>query len=496
MSGFGLKQKNTFLLSILVLALLGTAAVLILTRWGPGLFDWDSFNYLSSARQFAQGHGLQIQVAASANRPLVHFPPLFPITLAVFEFLHLDGISGARFFNAIMFAVNLGLFAYIVYEATRSPRLTFAAALLFLLSADLLIAHAWVLSEPLLIGFFLAAFVFFQKWLATRRNYWVGLIYGCIVLSVLTKFVGVAIAPAVALLFLASDLQWKNKLALAFGAGLAGLLPFAAWSVRSLLLTSTLNGRGLSYAPIGMGNLVTGFYTLFTWVFPRSWLVGRERIFLLIGLALLVALAGYVLFRSWGPLRPASSAIVFALALWGSYGSVVLVAKLFVDHGIGFQSRMFIPLYPWFLFLILFCVYDLLQSTKLAGRLASISIVLFVALVSLYNLATKLPEVYENGLGWNRRAIVTAESVHRLKEIASQPGNRLFSNELYGLYFHTGRARSWLNDFPPQDEVGPTYLIIFKEHLSATHPLIERHATLLEPVIEDDVLAIFRLLQP
>lgn len=487
------RQRALLIIVIIAIALFGTALVLVLTRWGPGLFDWDSYNYLSSAHQLAQGQGLQIEVSVAATRPMIHFPPLFPIVISVFEFFHINGVAGARIFNALLFAVNVGLFAYLVYGVTHSHVFTLVAALLFLLSADLQLAHSWVLSEPLLICITLVTLLVFQKWHAFRRTQWIWLLYGCLALSALTKFVGVAVAPVVALLFLLSELPWKNKLAFAFGSLASGLLPFVAWSVRSLLLTSTLNGRGLSYVPLGTGNLVNWFYTMFTWIFPRSWLIGRETLFSGIGIGLALAACGYLVQQSRGSPKRISFATVFALALCGSYALTVLVAKLFVDHGIGFQTRMFVPLLPWLLLLIIVGMHRLTQTPNRAGKMAAIAIGLYVAFVSVTNLNEKLPDVYENGLGWNRRVIVTSETILRLKGIAIDPSNRLYSNELYGLYFHTGRVSSWLNDFPPQDDTGPTYLIIFKEKLNGIHPLIERYASLLEPVAEDNILAIFRL---
>ena len=80
------------------IGLLGAAGVLLFL-WGTfpnGIgIRTDSVAYLWSAESLARGIGLGTLDAFGKFKPLIHFPPLYPILLAVFEAFNIDGMTGA-----------------------------------------------------------------------------------------------------------------------------------------------------------------------------------------------------------------------------------------------------------------------------------------------------------------------------------------------------------------------------------------------------------------
>lgn len=485
-----IESKTNFALiaAVLFLGAIGVLAVLVLTRWGLGLFDWDSFNYLAAARSFAHGQGLRVPLSSTVQRPLIQFAPLLPIMLSALEYLPVDLIAAARIFNALLFGINLCLFAALVWFYTCSRLYTLASAGLFLVTADLLRAHAWLLSEPLLITFLLGGLLTFRLWQVRRRSVWLWPVYASIALAVMTKFAGAALAPAIAVLFLLSDLPVRQKRIYAGLALVAALAPFLLWTFRTFALTSTFNGFGLGYVPLQRGNLITAFITLFTWFLPDPWLFGREKIALVLAALLLVVILGYIL-RVRKSDRQLFEIFAFAALFAGGFMAIVIIAKIFLDHGIGFRDRMLIPMFPFLLVGLVVLLADLTRRYPGWGRLLGAGILVYMTGMLATDAAATLPAVYENGLGWNSRAIVTSPAIHALKELASQ-GAVLYNNDIFGMYFHTGSVGEGLGKFPPEADPGDGYVVIFKMHLHDEHALLEKYQDLLQPLADDDVLSI------
>ncbi|MEX2162463.1 MAG: hypothetical protein WD751_11195 [Anaerolineales bacterium] len=181
---------------------------------------------------------------------------------------------------------------------------------------------------------------------------------------------------------------------------------------------------------------------------------------------------------------------IFAILLFASYMVLVVFAKTMFDHGIGLQDRMLIPLFPFLLLAVVFIAHRLSIEDQ-RGKLLAIAIVGYLAIVSVIGSLSTLPTVYEEGLGWNARNIVTSPAIAELKVIASSPENVLFSNETYGMYFHTKRVGYNLNSFPPAETADPVYLVLFKVQRNDPHPLPARYTDELKLIIEDNVLSIY-----
>lgn len=128
----------------LALALLGLAAVavqLYSTRLGIGL-SFDPVVYLTVAGNLLKGRGL-----TQAGQTLSHFPPLYPLLLALSGGLAGDLDLGARLLNALLWGANTFVSGLIVRRLTAGrlwPALL--AALLMALSPAMFEIHASALS--------------------------------------------------------------------------------------------------------------------------------------------------------------------------------------------------------------------------------------------------------------------------------------------------------------------------------------------------------------
>lgn len=84
------------------LAGLAGLAVLHATRWGPWAMS-DATEYIISARNLLEGHGLGLFAASGRFMPLSLHPPLYPLVLAALGVTGLDLVLIARWLDAFLF---------------------------------------------------------------------------------------------------------------------------------------------------------------------------------------------------------------------------------------------------------------------------------------------------------------------------------------------------------------------------------------------------------
>ena len=151
-----------------VVGVVAMAACLYLTRTAPGLAP-DSVVYLGTAHNLSTGRGLTTPfnlmfnpypparaVSFGGDFPLTQYPPLFPIVLGALGWLGAGLVGAARAVNAGLFGVNVVLIGLLVARITRSRLLAVLGALAFAMSANVLINHGLVMSEPLMLTALLA----------------------------------------------------------------------------------------------------------------------------------------------------------------------------------------------------------------------------------------------------------------------------------------------------------------------------------------------------
>jgi hypothetical protein len=142
-----MKKNINFLYPFIgIIAITGIALILWITPLGAGVQP-DSIVYINGASSLSSGKGF-----SNNGIPVTHFPPLYSIILATANLFVRNFVQAARILNAILFGINAGLVALAVYLSSGRNYLTASCAcLFFLVSAPLLVMHAWALTEPLFI---------------------------------------------------------------------------------------------------------------------------------------------------------------------------------------------------------------------------------------------------------------------------------------------------------------------------------------------------------
>ena len=106
------------------IALLTTIVILIRTHHGP-VITYDSFRYISTAENLANGQGL----IHFHGRPLVKFPPGYPMMLAPFELFGIGAREASRFLNALLFGSTVLMSGLWLRTVCRSVGLVVVATL-------------------------------------------------------------------------------------------------------------------------------------------------------------------------------------------------------------------------------------------------------------------------------------------------------------------------------------------------------------------------------
>ncbi len=175
-----------------------------------------------------------------------------------------------------------------------------------------------------------------------------------------------------------------------------------------------------------------------------------------------------------------------------AYLGVAATAKMTFDHGIGFQDRMLVPIFPFILASGLVYIHFLYSHRGPWIKFLCLVFLVYLGVQFSTNSLNSWSKIYDQGLGWNSRELTESQALAVLPDLAADPENALFSNNSYGLYFITGEVGYRLEGFPPEGDQ-PSYLVIFNRNLSGENLLAERYADILSLVAEDPLVSIFRI---
>lgn len=182
-------RKYSFIILLGTVSLIGVCLVLLSTsKWGVILED-DSAYYLLMAHLFEN---------YSFNNDLLeiflsNLQPLFPFVLSWGHFIGIDLPEGARWFNSILFGLNIILIGIVTKKYTSSAWLGLSAALLMLSAPDILKIHLTAMSEPLFIFFMLIWLLLLLDYLKNSKLS--ALIFASIIvaLAAMTRFAGIPV---------------------------------------------------------------------------------------------------------------------------------------------------------------------------------------------------------------------------------------------------------------------------------------------------------------
>ncbi len=216
--------------AFVVAALALLAGLAVMTPWMVGAF-YDDGTYLVLAKSLASGNGYRY-LNLPGTPPATHFPPGYPVFLALFLRLSPDiqtGIALAKLANAALLpAVALGAFTFCRRILGWKPWPAAGVSLLGVTAPALLSMNAGLMSETLFLAALFPALILSERLARRSQGAWAAAGLGALLgILQLIRSIGLPALGAV-LLVLALRRRWRDGVWV-FAAAAAVVAPWAVW---------------------------------------------------------------------------------------------------------------------------------------------------------------------------------------------------------------------------------------------------------------------------
>ncbi|MCE5206960.1 MAG: phospholipid carrier-dependent glycosyltransferase, partial [Chloroflexi bacterium] len=185
-------KSIVIIIPCIIVFVIAIAINLWVTENGVGIHP-DSTTYIGTAINILKGNGFYLR-----GEPMTHYPPLYPIILAISGSFNSNVADSARWLHALLYGVNVVLFGVSIYISThRNLVAMILGFLIFLSSKAVLTIHSYAFSESPFLMFSLLAYLLFSLYISSNR--WVYLILSSVSigLALATRYVGLALFPPV-----------------------------------------------------------------------------------------------------------------------------------------------------------------------------------------------------------------------------------------------------------------------------------------------------------
>ncbi len=367
-----------------------------------------------------------------------HFPPLFPVVLAIFHWLGgPDPILGARWINALLFGVNIFLVGLLIYRHTENYWLTIIGSLWMLVKVDILSIHSAAMPEPLFVTLTLFWVLLLMDYFETRNAI---SLWGCsfmAALACMTRFAGIPLVLTGIVMFLFDK---KENISNSFAAlavfFFVSLLPSILWMVKNFVEIGHFVAvdRGVTFHPFVFKGL------------HCSWPINPSDFpLILLSLILVLILLGWNMWEKRNSsaiediltskmcfISTMAVFIVIYFILWG------IVGMLFQNQAT--TERYFFPIEILGLIFFLSCVHLLFLMTKGPGSLKfyfMFFLLIYLIGMNSVSAAQWLVYRYNDGMEFDGK---TWDGSEVIKEVKKTPSNiMIYTNNPSVLYVRGNR---------------------------------------------------------
>jgi hypothetical protein len=467
-----------------ILAITGIGFVLVGTTAGVGLSP-DSIYYIAGARNLLSGAGFRGYDFAFGPHlgpalPIIHYAPLYSALLTLVAMFGIDPLLGARWVNALIFAANIGLAAYIVWSYTGGALApTTLTAWFMLLSTTMLGIHTLALTEPLFILLMLTSLLLLAKHLdqPTYRT-----LFACAVamgLAFLARYAAppLIIAGCLSLLVLGKG-RLRSKLTRSGILLVISGVPMVLWMARNAMYSGALTDRAAMFHPVSIRKIASGMRVVVFWIVLPLWKVLTEQPYLVTACA--VALTCFsVAFALRSQQRVETRTVdrqpkhmralpaVFSIFVICYTGFLLISISLF-DSGTPLDDRILSPLFVILVILVACMGPRVFSSRQLHPRLR-LALLACIALLAIANLHAALSWTYiaKQGQGFSGPLWTHSATIREVQR--SFRDKVIFSNGPDAIYLLTGTlanmipgTRPELEDLAEISRTQPVIIVYFK----------------------------------
>ena len=437
--------------SALILLVLATISAAGMARWcmssGVGVSP-DSVIYLSAADSLIAGNGLKpiafhYSPKIESGKPLISFPPTYPLLLSLSGMLSANRLNGARWLHSFLFAINVLLIGIIVCLSTnRSFLATLCGVLLVLSSSAMLEIHTMAWSEPPFILFLLMAVLFLM--LHIRTPHYLLLVGSALSasLAVTTRYAGITILPPLVLtILLHGNKQLKGRIRDCLLLVGIAMFPLALWFIRNILLADSATNRSIAFHPIGMSDIHQLADSMLVFWVPFIGNVYLKVILLLVCGALVllgVMRAPKDSVRFEKSVNVNSAAQMFAAVFVATYLLFLIVYNSLTDPAVDLGRRVLSPVYMFGIILLISAAYELSSFGNRTTLWRGFLVVSF-ALVSVNAVGAFSSAVHrhDNGSGYTSREWFGSESIEYVRTLSE--AKTTYSNGVDAIYLLTSK---------------------------------------------------------
>ena len=227
-------------LALVCLAALGAALVLAREVAYGVMLTWDSVDYVGVARNLLAGEGFTLFLGGYYKG----FPPLYPALLAGASLGVFDPLAVAGPVNAVLFGLTVFVAGWWLWRRLESRLLALWGCAAVAVAWPLTWMASWAMSETAFILLALLALIQTEKFLEGGKRSALVAAAALAALACLTRYLGVSVVLAVALLLVfqrgATSAEKARSLTV---YATVSLLPLCLWMLRTFLLTGTLAGK-------------------------------------------------------------------------------------------------------------------------------------------------------------------------------------------------------------------------------------------------------------
>jgi hypothetical protein len=454
---------------LFLLATLGVLIIWLATRFGIGIMP-DSTVYIDAAHNLIDGRGLVALAGSGEFKPLTHYPPFYPATLAClarvglfFGSIPIESI--ARIVNSVLFGANvllvgIGIRSY-ARESFWGPIIGSSLALM---APDIAGIHTLALTEGLFIFLTLCGLILLARFIETRRRAYLITAAGAIALSLLTRYVGVALVlTGLVVLMFVNGRTLRRRLVDLLIFGLTSCVPMTLWVIRNLRAGEGMSDREFVYHPPGLGKAVTGLSTISGWL-----LVGRVRpgfriMFFAVEMVAVSLFAIYLVRQmrqashgdncepagaiQGGPVERrlgGSPVPLIFLVFTVIYISFLIFTASFVDADFVPDERALVPVHVAMIVLVSVLSWKVFTTLRKVGMVRITFIAIAVLFLCSYSVrgGMWLWHTRQDGQGYASRAWRESKTIEQVKTLPA--GAPIFSNGYEAIYYLTHRPAMYL----------------------------------------------------
>jgi len=430
--------------------LLLAVVIFISTPWGLGLSP-DSISYVMASRELAE-HGDFMGLPS-------HWPPLYPVLLAVSSILVGDPVSGSRSLHALLFALNSILVMSLFRDQEKKNILFLIFPFLIVLQPDFVAVHLYLWSEPVFIFLVLTHLMILKKMVSEEKGslkyfFFLVLITGTATMARYAGLFLVLVNIIAILAFVRLSDSWRShswayfyekwnlpdwisidavrRIWIASIVALLSLLPMVLWSLFNVLRGSKAVNRNIVWHIPGQQHLAQANAALANWFHvPQNfgWLV-----ILLLVISLIWAFNYKTL--SWKSGNNNSRSLIPLSGLYiAIYIFFMLASISLADYHTPLDGRILVPIMP--------VVMALIARFFRSFQAKSVSLLLLVVIMSLLAMnVSKSVELIvmskKNGIGFANRNIQEMQIIRTVRKLPSKW--KVFTNgpEFFSLYLPQG----------------------------------------------------------